>query len=331
MDGKKMIKRPKALFIVVALTCLLTGFISGVYVGKSRGIPFMTMQGEWSIGIYTGNSPFNLTPPENINNPVLTAADVTDVTADFVSDPFMVREDSTWYMFFEVWNTRTGQGDIGLAVSNDGLKWIYKQIVLDEAFHLSYPYVFKWKNQYYMIPETHQTGSVRLYRAVDFPVQWVFVRTLLYGSYADASVFRYDGRWWIFAGSDPVGNDILRLYYAGDLMGPWTEHPESPIIEGDANRARPGGRVLVFDGKIIRYAQDDEPTYGNQVRAFEITGLTTVSYKEKEVPESPVLKPGGSRWNRDGMHTIDAHRIDENRWLACVDGKREGLVFGFAH
>jgi len=48
---------------------------------------------------------------------------VTDITADFVSDPFMLRDGAVWYMFFEVWNTRTGQGDIGLATSSDGLNW----------------------------------------------------------------------------------------------------------------------------------------------------------------------------------------------------------------
>ncbi|NOZ68861.1 MAG: hypothetical protein GXP46_06380 [Deferribacteres bacterium] len=62
-----MIKRQRAVFIAALLVCLLAGFTAGVYVGKSRGIPFMTMQGEWSIGIYTGDSPLNLTPAENIN------------------------------------------------------------------------------------------------------------------------------------------------------------------------------------------------------------------------------------------------------------------------
>ena len=155
-----MIKHRKGI-IIAALTCLAIGFAIGIYVGKSRGIPFITTQPVWSIGIYTGESPFNLAPPENINNPVLTARDVTDVTAEFVADPFMVKEGSSWYMFFEVWNSWDRQGDIGLAVSSDGVNWAYKQIVLNEAFHLSYPYVFKWKNEYYMIPETYQASSVR--------------------------------------------------------------------------------------------------------------------------------------------------------------------------
>jgi len=326
-----MIKHQKVVIIVVALVSLISGFISGVYVGKLRDVPFVTKQENWSIGIYIGESPFNFVSPENISNPVLTAKDVTDVPVDFVADPFMIKENSTWYMFFELMNSQTHQGDIGLAISNDGLNWVYKQIVLDERFHLSYPYVFKWKDEYYMIPESYQADSIRLYKAVDFPTQWSFVATLLCGNYVDPSIFRYDGRWWIFAGTNPEGNDILRLYYADNLMGPWIEHPESPIIERDANIARPGGKVLVFDGRIVRYTQDDDPTYGNQVRAFEITELTTLSYEEKEVPENPILKASGTGWTSDGMHHIDAHQIDENKWIACVDGYKRSFGFGLEY
>lgn len=135
----------------------------------------------------------------------------------------------------------------------------------------------------------------------------------------------------MFAEANPEGNDLLRLYYANDLMGPWIEHPKSPIVAGDANIARPGGRVVVFDGRIVRYTQDDDPTYGNQVRAFEITELTTTSYQEREVSENPILEASGTGWNADGMHHIDPHQIDENRWIACVDGKEEVWVFGLEY
>lgn len=323
-----MVTYRKTTIFFVALVCLLSGFISGVYVGKFKDIPFMKRIDEWSIGIYTGKDPFNVVSPDNISNPVLTAKDITDISADFVADPFMVKEGSMWYMFFEVMNTNTNQGDIGLAVSNDALNWNYKQIVLDEPFHLSYPYVFKWKHEYYMIPESHESYSIRLYKAVDFPTQWSFIGILLYGDYRDSSIFRHDSKWWMFVTDR---NDILRLCYAVNLMGPWAEHPESPIIRGNANIARPGGRVLVFDGRIVRYTQDDYPTYGNQVRAFKITELTTTSYKEKRISENPILKASGIGWNKDGMHHIDAHQIEENKWIACVDGFRRTLAFGLEY
>src|SRR6266511_3656513 len=57
---------------------------------------------EWAIGIYTGNSPCVFVSPKNVNNPVLTCKDVSDARALAVADPFMVRVNDTWYMFFEV-------------------------------------------------------------------------------------------------------------------------------------------------------------------------------------------------------------------------------------
>jgi len=322
----------KKIAMVVALVCLLGGFASGLYSGIARGIPFVgKTTTNFAIGIYRGDSPLDLAPSKSIRNPVLSAEDVSDIPARFVADPFMVQENHTWYMFFEVMNARTDQGDIGLATSEDGLKWSYRQIVLDEPFHLSYPYVFKWEGEYYMIPESGEANSIRLYQATGFPSEWSFVGTLLDGShYLDSAILRFDDRWWLFT-TPTERNDTLRLFYADELRGPWTEHPESPIIEGNANIARLGGRVLVFDGRIIRYAQDDEPTYGNQVQAFEITELTTTSYREKGVGENPILEPGGTGWNARGMHHVDPHPIDGNKWIGSVDGRGEKLVFGLQY
>ena len=277
---------------------------------------------EWSIGIYTGDSPLDLAPAENAANPVLTREHVTDTSARFVADPFMLKVDQTWHMFFEVMSRRTHRGEIGLATSPDGLNWKYRQIVLAEAFHLSYPYVFEWQGSYYMIPETHKAGAVRLYRAARFPTQWSFVADLLSGhSFGDSSPFRFGDKWWLFTETNPTYNfDTLRLYYADDLSGPWIEHRRSPIVEGDARIARPGGRVLVTGERIIRYAQDCYPVYGSRVGAFEITELTTTTYREQTASERPVLAASGSGWNASGMHHVDAHCLDSGRWIACVDG-----------
>lgn len=66
-----------------------------------------TTQGQWSIGIYKGTSPFSLKPLEDlysssdaqqlqtsiagftVANPTYTCAHVTDVPASFVADPFL--------------------------------------------------------------------------------------------------------------------------------------------------------------------------------------------------------------------------------------------------
>ena len=235
----------------------------------------------------------------------------------------MLKVKATWYMFFEVMNLRAGKGEIGLAVSQDGGQWTYRQVVLGEPFHLSYPYVFEWDNEYYMVPESYHAKSVRLYKAVDFPTRWSFIRDLLVGDdFVDSSVFRFNDRWWLLTDLArlPYFAGTLRLFSAANLMGPWAEHPKSPLVFGNPHIARPAGRVLVVNGRVIRYTQDCEPVYGSQVRAFEITELTTTTYHEREVHQNPILVASGAGWNESGMHHIDPHFLDDGRWLACVDG-----------
>jgi hypothetical protein len=315
---------------MIGCVCLSIGFASGIFVGMKRGIPFVMQRRDWSIGIYHGNSPFNFKAFQNRRNPVLIAEDVTDVRAKFVADPFLVEHNSIWHLFFEVYNKKSKQGDIAVATSNDTTKWKYKHIVIDEPFHLSYPYVFKWQNSYFLIPESYETNSVRLYKAVDFPSQWTFSGTLIEGrSFVDPSIVYFKNKWWIFVSE--ISNDILRLYYANDLLGPWKEHLQSPIVVGDKNIARPGGRLLIYEDRLFRYAQDGDPTYGNQIWAFEITELTAEIYKEEKVREDPILKADGSGWNAKAMHHIDPHQIGKNKWIASVDGKGIYRVFGFKY
>lgn len=279
----------------------------------------------WSIGIYIGTSPTHFSPSKNIKNPVLTAQNVTDVSAEFVADPFMVLRNGVWYMFFEVLNQLNGLGVIALATSQNGFDWVYRQVVLNEPFHLSYPYVFTWNNEFYMIPETHQANSVRLYKAVNFPTQWKLSKILLDGyPYIDPSIFFHNGRWWMFTSSP--ANDCLRLYYSISPIEPWVEHPESPLIDNNKGIARPGGRVVLQNNQVIRYAQDCSQSYGSRVYAFHITELTTKHYREERQAGS-VIGKNGFGWARSGMHTVDPHRIGCKSWIACVDGNNEKLIF----
>ena len=120
-----------------------------------------------------------------MGNPVLTAADVDDLAAEFVADPFLFRRDGRWYLFFEALQAGTGRGVIGLAVSDDARSWSYQGVVLQEEFHLSYPHVFAHGNEVYMTPETLALGCVVLYRADPFPERWRREAELVAGRAAD--------------------------------------------------------------------------------------------------------------------------------------------------
>ena len=274
----------------------------------------------WAIGIYVGDSPLSLTPQSVTENPIITHRNLTDIDAEFVADPFMIEEQGTWFMFFEALNRATSRGEIGLAVSSDCFRWDYHQIVLKEPFHLSYPYVFKWEGDRYMIPETLGANCVSLYKARSFPEHWELAGRLIEGTHADPSIFQFDHRWWMFTCSAPYAHDTLSLYFADDLTGPWHEHPASPMVRADRRTARPGGRVTNWRGRLIRFAQDCYPRYGTQLRAFEITELTPSRYREEEAAESPILLRAAHGWNSAGMHHADPHLTARGDWIACVDG-----------
>jgi hypothetical protein len=321
-------RRAKLLAIVVGLGA---AFSAGVVVGSSRGIPFVGRGEQWTIGIYRSDSPFRFGALQSWVNPRLRAEDVTDVSVRFVADPFLVRHADAWQLFFEVYNNETRQGDLSVATSKNLWRWKYERVILDEPFHLSYPYVFEWEGAHYLIPETFEANSIRLYRADVYPTDWSFVRTLVDGrDYVDNSIVFFQGRWWMF--SSVTSNDALFVHYADSLLGPWQEHASSPVITNDLHRSRPSGRMIVIDGRLYRYTMDVNPPVGtHRVMAYEITELTPATYAERPVQARPVLEPDGSGWNGQAMHQIDPVQVGSNSWVAAVDGFGKYWLFGWRY
>lgn len=314
---------------VLAFVFILLGFCYGYLVHRNHIFPYKNITKSylkhvykkdmnWSIGVYEGADPFHLSDPDNLDNPVLSARDVTDVHAAFVADPFMIEAEDGYYMFFEVMNLDSNTGDIGCAVSEDGKEWTYSAVVLDEPFHLSYPSVFKWNDKYYMIPESYEDNSVRLYRATSFPDSWEYLGSLLEGEdFVDPTTFFYEDKWWMF--TTRMGNEVLNLYFSDSLESGWQKHPMNPLIENNSNIARPAGKVFEFEDRLFRLVQDDFPYYGIQVYASEILELSTHSYREKVDTLNTVVTMTGEGWNAAGMHQVDLHNMGAS-WLAIVDG-----------
>lgn len=278
------------------------------------------MTSHWSIGIYQGPSITELEPAALASNPVISAQSITDEIAQFVADPFMIFYQGKWFMFFEVMSQIENKGVIGLAESNDALHWQYRRIVLKEDFHISYPYVFSHNNEFFLLPETRQAKCLRLYRAQPFPLNWRYHRTLIEEELVDASIFQLQNHWWILACGKPFNNKTLRLYHADRLVGPWREHPKSPLLTENKILARPAGRVLSQTKHPIRFAQTCQKKYGMAVHGLEIITLNKQDYKDRLIDTRPLLKGSGQGWNGKRMHHIDAHQLSQNHWIACVDG-----------
>lgn len=282
----------------------------------------------WAISVYRGRRPFQLEPhPDVGNRPVVTASDVTDAQAEFVADPFMIRRDGRWLMMFEVMERGRWAGSFAYAESDNGTTWKYGRVVLREPFHLSYPQIIEDDDgELYLIPESAQAGSLRLYHAAHFPESWVFVAELLPGQHRDATVFRDGGSWWMYSTDS---SHSLHLFVAPTLRGPWREHPASPVVKECRRSGRCGGKVVRVDGVLHRFAQDGRFGYGREISAYRIDRLTAADYAETEVALDPPLGASDTGWNSCGMHHVDAHLLEDGSWLAVVDGNRQAKVFNW--
>jgi hypothetical protein len=240
-------------------------------------------------------------------------------TGRYYADPCVVVHDDGCYVFFEDYDIGGAHGVISVArLDGDGAP--RSSLALRRDYHLSYPFVFRWGSDWYMLPETFQQRSVELYRAVRFPDQWTLERVLLSDVNAvDPTLVEYEGRFWLFVGVAVPGAstwDELSLFYADSLSGEWHAHPENPIVS-DVRCARPAGRVVEAGGSLVRPAQDSSGGYGRAIVFNRITRLTPSEYEEEAIGR---LQPKRT-WRAIGTHTYNA--VDG--W-EVVDGQRRWLA-----
>jgi hypothetical protein len=222
----------------------------------------------------------------------------------FFADPCLVSHGSTHYIFCEEYDCRTRHGRIAVIETKDFETFSDARPVLEQPFHLSYPCVFVHEHRCYCVPEQHQSGEVALYEALDFPGGWVKRASLLTGfPGVDPTVFRHDGRWWMFA-TNRSNEDVSHLYlfFTDRLLGPWLPHPQNPV-RSERHKVRPAGVPFLLSGRLVRPAQDCSQTYGGHVRLQHVTSLTTTRFEEQLLGE---IRPQRAWPFADGLHTIAA-------------------------
>lgn len=275
-----------------------------------------------SLFMDNGFDLISLRPHPKVVNPVLDKDDVTDETAVFTADPSLFYEDGTWYMFFEV-NTAV-RTKIAYATSPDALTWTYQQVVLDDVdLNFSYPHVFKYDGEYYLIPSSN--NYVRIYKATTFPTVWTLQETLSVTYYNDPTLFQYKGTWWLFAFDTAVTGDAYAYYCTAEspIGCTWSEwNGGAEIVNNRLAAARMAGRPIVKDDYVIFFFQDGVENYGDMIRAYKVTDLTTTTYSDVELTTSPILEESAlETWRTDGIHTVDIWPSENGSGcLAVVDG-----------
>ena len=227
----------------------------------------------------------------------------------YLADPFGVQRGDSTHVFVEAFDYRTKHAVIEHHEFGPGLVWRQKSTALARPFHLSYPFLVEQDGEVFMIPESQRNNEIALYRARQFPDDWVRETALLPGlPGAEASVLRHEGRWWMFftlVGPQARDQRELHVAYADRLTGPWKTCDQNPILVDHAG-ARPGGTPFVGpDGRVVLPVQDCSETYGGALRFLR---FTTLDPRRITVEHLPCRLTGDliSATHHDGLHTLSA-------------------------
>lgn len=199
------------------------------------------------------------------------------------ADPFPVEWKGATQVLVEDFDHRTGKGRISAIPFGDRGPLGPPVPVLEEPWHLSFPYPIVEDGVLYVVPESTARRDVGLYRCIAFPDRWERVATLLTDICAsDVSIVRHGERWWMFSTvTDGCGgwSDMLAIHVAPTLFGPWTPHRDVPVLV-DVGAARSAGRPFVRDGRLFRPVQDCSSIYGGAVDIVEVTRLDDEGYEQ---------------------------------------------------
>jgi hypothetical protein len=239
----------------------------------------------------------------------------------FWADPFPIKRDDEYFIFFEEYIYNNKKGHISVIEIDKNGECGRPIKVVEKEYHLSYPFIFQWHGDYYMIPETAQTRTIELYRCTSFPLSWKLEKTLMRNIKAvDTTLAEINSLWWMFVniGIDGISNDDeLHLFYARTPLGPWKPHKRNPV-KSDVRSARPAGRIFLWQGEHYRPSQDCSEGYGHAVSINKIIHIDPDKYLETEVSK---MLP---QWSRN---VIATHTLNSCDGLTVIDGMIKTLKF----
>ena len=234
------------------------------------------------------------------------------------ADPFLIEKDGTRYVFFELYDRIKRKGCIGYRILNpDGTYTKIKKVYEDNC-HLSYPNVFFYAGNYYMMPESSGGKSLYVLRAEQFPDVWVKQRVLLQDlPVVDTTFLNYGDNYYAFT-SPTVKDNISYLSISPvDSDGAMDKERIINPVLCDKACARMAGNFIKTDDGVIRVSQDCSARYGGGLVFSKITKLDETGYAEQEFCRlSGDLQVAGKRF--DGIHT---YALDEQ--VECIDLKIE--------
>lgn len=236
----------------------------------------------------------------------------------FLADPFVIENNGENFIFVEDFFFNDNKGRISV-IKVDEQKYDFMGIVLEEDFHLSFPFVFKNGKDIYMIPETCANGDIRLYKSKEFPFKWEFEQQLMINvDAADTMLFEHENLWFMLTNicSAKIGEhqSELHIFYSKDFRsGKWQPIKSGNPVVINSLKGRNGG-FFRHNGALYRVNQvHGKGHYGKSFNLNRIDVLSRDQYVEKEVS---LIEPNFKDVS------ISTHHFNADENVAAVDFAR---------
>lgn len=236
------------------------------------------------------------------------------------ADPFLFYHKGTEYIFCEAYDILRDKGVIAYRTVNN-TKVSKLKVCLECKYHLSYPYVFKYNNEIYMVPETCEVDRIELYKAVQFPDKWEKCCDLLKNVTAcDTNFFTKNSINYMFTlifdkSKSKYEYDKLYMYYWNGKEFELSRN--NPVTVG-SDIARNAGRMFLKDNTIYRVSQNCSDSYGESINFFAIKELELNRYSEELIQKVYAKDIRTEIKDFDGIHTYNFSETYE-----IIDLKKE--------
>lgn len=198
----------------------------------------------------------------------------------WAADPFIISAGGKEYLFFEMFDRLKSKGLIGYREIH-GDKIGKMKIAYEASHHLSFPFIFKYENEYYIMPEYSEGKELFVLKATHFPDKWEKVEGWMKGKrLVDSALLNHERETYLLTqdlGSVYTSEELSIFIRKGEE---WLPHKENPVVKSLAN-SRLAGKTFFEKNQLIRVAQDCQDGYGTKLHFNNIMKLSEDEYEEE--------------------------------------------------
>lgn len=256
------------------------------------------------------------------NLKLVEAKFIPNFPGSYFADPFLLEVNGKIFIFVEEYFWNHAIGKISLIEFND-FDLRHHGTIIEENFHLSFPFIFKKNGNIYMVPESHQNANVSLYEATEFPYQWTRKTHIIPDvCVSDTVLFENESHYFALCNEETsrFGDRLTNLKLYASKKDESTKFPHFCYVEdisNEAKRARNGGLFEWRDGFCRVNQKPSFNQYGKEIFVNRISievADNQVVYEENRINDFDALIESVSK-EYTGCHHL--HVLEEKNLFVC--------------